>query len=87
MVTFSGMITLRTGDVLDLSDQDYKYGAGRLILRVTRIVNRTTTADGEWIDLDGLELRPDGTPLGPLVRHAAVRVDALRNRGDRPHGR
>jgi hypothetical protein len=72
------MIALKTGDVLDLSDEDYKYGTGRLILRVTRISGRTTAADGEWVDLEGSELRSDGTPLGPLLRHALVRVAALR---------
>jgi hypothetical protein len=72
------MNTLKIGEVLDLSDQDYKYGTGRLILKVTKIGGQTATADGEWVDLDGFELRSDGTQLGPLLRHAAVRVSALR---------
>lgn len=68
----------KIGDVLNLSDRDYKYGTGRLILRITKIGGWTATADGEWLDLDGLELRSDGTQLSPLPRHAAVRVNALR---------
>jgi hypothetical protein len=73
------MTTLRLGDVIAVDDKDYKYGTGRLILRVTTIGNRQSTADGDWVDLDGLELRPDGTQLGVQPRHAAVRVTALRN--------
>lgn len=73
------MTALKLGDVIDVGDKDYKYGTGRLILRVTTIGDRTHTADDEWVDLDGLELRPDGTQLGVQPRHAAVWVAALRN--------
>ena len=73
------MTTLRLGDVIAVDDRDYRYGTGRLILRVTTIGNRQSTADGDWLDLDGLELRPDGTQLDIQPRHAAVRVAALRN--------
>jgi hypothetical protein len=71
--------TLKIGDVIDVEDEDYKYGTGRLILRVTKIGGRQSAADGDWVDLDGLELRPDGTQLGVQPCHAAVRVTALRN--------
>lgn len=74
------MATLKIGDVIEVDDNDYKYGTGRLILRVTTIGSRQRTADGDWVDLDGLELRADGTQLGAQPRHAAVRVDALRIR-------
>jgi hypothetical protein len=73
------MTTLRLGDVIAVDDKDYKYGTGRLILRVTTIGSRQSRADGDWLDLDGLELRPDGTQLGVQPRHAAVRVTALRH--------
>ncbi|MDG4798826.1 hypothetical protein [Micromonospora sp. WMMD1082] len=74
------MITLKVGDVIEVDDRDYNYGTGKLIMRVTRIGSRTRTANGEWLDLDGLQLRPDGTQLGPQPRHAAVRVGAVRVR-------
>ena len=73
------MTTLKLGDVIQVEDKDYKYETGRLILRVTTIGSRQSTADGDWVDLDGLELRPDGTQLDVQPRHAAVRVTALRN--------
>ena len=72
------MTKLKIGDVIDVEDRDYRYGMGRLILRVTKIGERTALADGEWVDLDGFELRSDGAQLLPQPRHAAVRVSALR---------
>lgn len=81
----SGMITVKLGDVIEAGDRDYKYGTGPLILRVTRIGGRQRTADGEWLDLDGLELRSDGSQVGSQPRHADVRVTAMRVwRGPRP---
>jgi len=72
------MTTFTIGDVIAMDERDYKYGTGRLILRVTQIGGRTHAADGEWLEVDGLELRPDGTQIGKQPRHAAVRVDAVR---------
>jgi hypothetical protein len=71
------MNAIKVGTVLDLSDRDYMYGTGRLILRVTKIGDRTHKTDGEWVDLEGFELRSDGSQLGPQPRHAAVRVKGL----------
>jgi hypothetical protein len=71
------MITLKIGDVIEVDEQHYMYGTGKLIMRVTRIGDRTRAADGEWLDLDGLELRADGSQLGSEPRHAAVRVGAV----------
>jgi hypothetical protein len=72
------MATLKIGTVIDVHDRDYRYGTGRLILRVTTIGNKQSLADGEWINLDGLSLRPDGTQISEQPRHALVRVNALR---------
>ena len=73
------MSKLKIGDVIDVGERD-KFGTGRLILRVTKIGGRQSMADGDWVDLDGLELRADGSQLGVQPRHAAVRVTALRVR-------
>jgi hypothetical protein len=73
------MATLKIGDVIEVNDdRDYRYGVGPLFLRVTRIGGRQRVADGEWLDLDGLELRSDGSQVEPQPRHAEVRVTALR---------
>jgi hypothetical protein len=72
------MTALKIGDVIDVDDRNYMFGTGRLILRVSRIGDRTHTADGEWINLEGFELRSDGVQLNPQPRHAAVLVKGLR---------
>jgi hypothetical protein len=72
------MTRLNIGDVIDVEDRNYRYGTGRLILRVTKIGERTGGADDEWVDLDGFELRSDGTQLLPQPSHAKVRVSGLR---------
>jgi hypothetical protein len=65
------------GDVIEVGDRDYKFGAGPLILRVTRVGDRMLAADGEWLDLEGFELRVDGSQLAPHPRQAAVRLSAI----------
>lgn len=72
------MTGLKLGDVIDVAERDYKYGTGRLILRITAIGGKQRLSDGEWLDLDGLELRADGTQLGQHPRHAFVRLNAVR---------
>jgi hypothetical protein len=72
------MTAPKVGDVIEVGEPDYRYGTGNLILRVTQIGRHVRAADGEWLDLDGLELRTDGTQLGSQPRHASVRVDGVR---------
>lgn len=62
------MTTLRIDDVIEVDDRDYRYGIGPLILHVTRIGQRQRTADGEWLDLEGLEPRRDGTRISQQPR-------------------
>ena len=82
------MTALKIGDVIEVEDRDdYKYGTGRLILRVTRIGQRLRASDGEWLDLEGLELRPDGTQISQQPRPVSVRVGKVRLRPAGPHAR
>jgi len=71
---------LRVGDVIEVAERDYKYGTGRLMLRVSAIGETRRLADGTWLDVEGLELRPDGTQVSHRTRWAAVRVGAVRVR-------
>jgi predicted NAD/FAD-binding protein len=68
---------VKVGDVVRLNEPDYMYGAGRLVLRVTKVGRIQTLPDGAWLDLEGIELRPDGTQVGIAPRHALARVTAL----------
>ncbi|WP_431726944.1 hypothetical protein [Verrucosispora sp. TAA-831] len=81
------MITVRIGDVIEVDDHDYRYGIGPLIVRVTRIGRRLQVADGEWLDLEGLELRRDGTQISHQPRPVSVRVGGMRFRQGGPHAR
>jgi hypothetical protein len=72
------MTAFRVGDVVEVGEPDFRFGTGKLIIRVTRIGGHLHLADGVWLDLDGLELRADGTQLGSQPRHASVRVGAVR---------
>jgi hypothetical protein len=71
---------LKVGDVIEVNEPDYKYGTGKLILRVTRLGRRMRESDGEWLDLEGMPLRPDGTQLAHQPRPVLVRVNAVRVR-------
>jgi hypothetical protein len=73
----SAMTTLKVTDVIDVGERDYMYGTGRLILRITKTGGRQRLPDGEWLDPEGLELRPDGTQIGQRPRHAPRPRDGL----------
>ena len=75
------MATLKIGDVIEIgSDRDYRYGIGPLILRVTRIGQGQREADCDWLDLEGLQLRQDGTQFSQQPRPISVRVGGVRLR-------
>ncbi|MEV6930880.1 hypothetical protein AB0M46_41200 [Dactylosporangium sp. NPDC051485] len=63
----------RPGTVLHLADADYRYGAGRLVLRVERVdVEDPVTVDGEvWYMVHGVQLGGHGAERG--ARSALVR--------------
>jgi len=69
---------VQVGDVVQVADQDYCYGTGILILRVTEVGPIQQQRDGPWISLCGLELLPDGSQKSAQPRHALVRVSGLR---------
>lgn len=64
------------GQVLELSEQDYRYGEGDLTLRVTRVrLDISRWYDRQWVWLEGVVLLPDGADGGS--RSVLVRVAAL----------
>jgi hypothetical protein len=77
---------VKPGDVLRLHENDYLYGLGMLHLRVTKVGAVQRLVNQDWIDLEGLTLRSDGSPASNQVRHAVVRVGALRTALQRPEG-
>lgn len=67
---------LHVGAVLDLAEQDYCYGEGRLVIRVTRVVEIMQFDDGSWIAVTGIPLRGDGSAAG-RERFALIRMASI----------
>jgi hypothetical protein len=76
--TLPGGVTLRTNDLVELMDADYRYGRGVLRLRVEHVGDSLgrIPADTQWVSVIGHEVHVDGT-VG-AGRQVAVRVQALR---------
>lgn len=64
-----------TGDVLTLQPCDYCIGQTVLWLKVTYVPRYANFLASRWVRLEGLELRPDGTPWRERV--VMVRVQAI----------
>jgi hypothetical protein len=73
-------LPVKVGDQIRVAEADYLYGRGELFLRVTEVQDIQHHSDGPWLNLRGIELRPDGTPLRPEPRHALIRLSALHAR-------
>lgn len=65
------------GDVLTLQPCDYCIGQVVLRLKVTYVPRYANFLASQWVRLEGLELRPDGTPCRERV--VMVRVQAIRD--------
>jgi hypothetical protein len=70
--------TLNVGDVIKVAEADYCYRLGELYLRLTKIGTTHRQADGQWVSLEGIELRSDGSIFRPDSRPALVRVHGVR---------
>lgn len=68
-------LPVQVGELLYVFENDYRYGRGRLWLRVTAIIDGTS--DPEWVHLKGIELAWTGARLGE--RDAWVRLTALKD--------
>src|SRR5215471_11734978 len=66
---------INVGEVLDLAEEDYCYGRGRLRLRVTKVVDVQRFDDGMWVNLVGMRVFDSGTE--GEERFALVRLSAI----------
>jgi hypothetical protein len=64
------------GRVLRIAEEDYLYGRGRLIIRVTQVYNVQIYSSGWWVFLRGMELRDCGAEV--RARNALVKLSAIR---------
>lgn len=70
-----GELPVQIGQVLRLTEEDYRFGLGPLTLRVTGMLHVQELGDGLWVYLRGVTLRRDGSD-GP-DRQVLVRLAAL----------
>jgi hypothetical protein len=57
-------------------EPNYRYGTGRLLLRITSLGARHREHDGLWLELRGHEVDPTGRE-DPRERHAVVRLHGI----------
>jgi hypothetical protein len=62
--------------VIELAEENYRFGLGRLTLRVTALLHVQELADGPWLYLRGITIRWDGSDGD--VRQVLVRLASLR---------
>jgi hypothetical protein len=69
-------VTVSPGDVVHLRERDYQHTTGPLRLRITCVrLDLSIWYDGQWVWLEGVEIRADGQ-AGPH-RQVLARVAAL----------
>src|SRR5262245_39166575 len=56
--------SVSVGDILHLNEPDYLYGTGILRLCITKIGVVQRLGGNDWLDLEGVTLRPDGMEAG-----------------------
>jgi hypothetical protein len=68
------------GDLLFLKESEYKPGVGPLRLRVTAVGEFERHEDGPWLNLRGVDVYPDGSPITGRERYVLVWVTPLLRR-------
>lgn len=79
MLEVAGVTASVVGQTIEVGEEDYMYGLGRLTLEVTEELDRVNRNGELWLRLGGHELWRDGTNAGwrtVLVRAAAIKPRA-----------
>ena len=72
----------RPGEVLKIHEDNYRYGLGELVLRVTAIGSVLRLDDGDWLTVVGVQIAWNGVDVGEL--QVAVRLSSLILQRGRP---
>jgi hypothetical protein len=67
---------IAVGTAIAVEEPNYRYGTGRLLLRITSLGARHREHDGLWLELRGHEIDPTGRE-DPRERHAVVRLHGI----------
>lgn len=65
----------KPGDVLRIHENNYRYGVGELVLRVTAVREVQHLDDGDWLTVVGVQRAWNGADLSE--REALVRLSSL----------
>lgn len=65
----------KPGDVLKIEEDNYRFGLGELVLRVSAVRAVLRLADGDWLTVVGVELAWNGAEVGD--RETPVRLSSL----------
>lgn len=72
----------RTGEVLTIHEDNYRYGTGKLVMRVVRTGAVVWLDDGEWLTVVGVQIAWNGADVKEL--EVLVRLSSLVRRGGKP---
>jgi hypothetical protein len=67
--------------VLKIHEDNYRYGIGELVLRVTEVRSVQLLPDGDWLTVTGVQLSWNGSDL--VEREVLVRLSSLVKRRGR----
>ena len=65
----------KPGDILKIHENNYRYGVGELVLRVTAVREVQHRDDGAWLTVEGVQLAWNGAVVGE--RETLVRLNSL----------
>lgn len=65
----------KPGDVLKIHEENYRFGLGELVLRVTAIREVQQLAEGAWLTVLGVQVDRNGAYVGE--REVLVRLSSL----------
>jgi hypothetical protein len=75
-------VSPQPGDVLRIHEDDYRFGLGELVLRVTSVRGAQKLDDGDWLTVAGVEVGRNGIDVGEreiLVRLSRLAPQRLRS--------
>jgi hypothetical protein len=77
-----GPVAPQPGEVMTIHEDNYRFGVGELVLRVTEVRSVLQLADGDWLTVVGVQLARNGSDL--IEREVLVRLSILVKRRGRP---
>lgn len=81
-MSMPGRVAPKPGDVLKIHEDNYRFGLGELVLRVTAVRSVQRLPDGDWLTVAGVQVGWKGADVGE--REVLVRLSSLVPQRGRP---